>query len=126
MPLYEYRCLACRAQVEVIQKFSDKPLSKCATCGGKLEKLISQAGFILKGSGWYVSDYGRGTAGGKAAAEDPAGSKPADAARPSGGADDAKPGGGADATQPSGGADATKPSGGADDAKKAKPTTAKP
>lgn len=60
MPLYEYRCRACRRQVEVIQKFSDSPLRTCEACGGALEKLISSSGFILKGSGWYVTDYARG------------------------------------------------------------------
>jgi putative FmdB family regulatory protein len=64
MPLYEYRCEACGRQIEVIQKFSDRPLTKCEGCGGKLRKLISQSGFVLKGSGWYVTDYKGG--GGKA------------------------------------------------------------
>ena len=57
MPLYEYRCKACRKQVEVIQSFSAKPLTRCESCGGKLEKLISRSGFVLKGSGWYETDY---------------------------------------------------------------------
>ena len=57
MPLYEYRCTSCDRQIEVIQSFSDKPLRKCEECGGKLEKLVSRSGFVLKGSGWYASDY---------------------------------------------------------------------
>ena len=58
MPLYEYQCERCRRRLEVIQSFSAKPLRKCEECGGKLAKLISRSGFVLKGSGWYKSDYG--------------------------------------------------------------------
>lgn len=57
MPIYEYECKACGIHEEVIQKFSDKPLTKCSKCSGKLQKLISQSSFHLKGSGWYVTDY---------------------------------------------------------------------
>lgn len=59
MPIYEYQCKKCRQHFEVVQKFSDKPLKKCTACGGKLQKLISQSSFHLKGSGWYVTDYVR-------------------------------------------------------------------
>ena len=57
MPIYEYECTKCHSIHEVIQKFSDKPLTKCKHCSGKLQKLISQNSFHLKGSGWYVTDY---------------------------------------------------------------------
>ncbi len=57
MPIYEYECTKCGSHEEVIQKFSDKPIIKCAKCSGKLQKLISQSSFHLKGSGWYVTDY---------------------------------------------------------------------
>ena len=57
MPIYEYQCSKCGNVEEVIQKFSDQPLSKCRHCSGKLHKLISQSTFHLKGSGWYVTDY---------------------------------------------------------------------
>ena len=57
MPLYEYRCESCDRTIEVIQSFADKPLRKCEACGGKLRKLVSRSGFVLKGSGWYASDY---------------------------------------------------------------------
>ena len=57
MPIYEYECNECGCVEEVIQKFSDKPLTKCAHCSGKLHKLISQSTFHLKGTGWYVTDY---------------------------------------------------------------------
>ncbi len=61
MPIYEYACTKCGHELEVIQKMSDKPLTKCPECKGKLEKILSQTSFQLKGSGWYVSDYaGRG------------------------------------------------------------------
>lgn len=58
MPIYEYQCAACGQVMEKWQKFSDAPLAVCPQCGGSLEKLISSCAFHLKGSGWYVSDYG--------------------------------------------------------------------
>ncbi|MCK7513649.1 MAG: zinc ribbon domain-containing protein [Desulfobacterales bacterium] len=57
MPIYEYQCSKCGNIEEAIQKFSDKPLSKCRHCSGRLHRLISQSTFHLKGSGWYVTDY---------------------------------------------------------------------
>jgi len=57
MPIYEYKCTKCNEQFEVIQKFSDEPLKKCKSCGGKLKKLITNTSFVLKGSSWYVTDY---------------------------------------------------------------------
>jgi putative FmdB family regulatory protein len=57
MPIYEYECTKCGKIEEVIQKFSDKPLTKCQSCAGKLHKLVSQSTFHLKGTGWYVTDY---------------------------------------------------------------------
>ena len=57
MPIYEYECTKCSRTEEVMQKFSDKPLTKCKHCSGKLHKLISQSSFHLKGTGWYVTDY---------------------------------------------------------------------
>jgi putative FmdB family regulatory protein len=57
MPIYEYQCSRCGNIEEAIQKFSDKPLSKCRQCSGRLHRLISQSTFHLKGSGWYVTDY---------------------------------------------------------------------
>ena len=59
MPIYEYECAKCGQTFEVIQKLSDKPLKKHASCGGSLTKLISAAGFQFKGTGWYVTDYAR-------------------------------------------------------------------
>ncbi|HDO35257.1 MAG TPA: zinc ribbon domain-containing protein [Nitrospirae bacterium] len=57
MPIYEYVCLSCEKHLEAVQKFSDPPLSTCPECGGELKKLISASSFVLKGSGWYVTDY---------------------------------------------------------------------
>ena len=57
MPIYEYECRKCKAHVEAFQKVSDKPLTKCRKCGGKLEKKISAPAIQFKGSGWYVTDY---------------------------------------------------------------------
>ncbi|HVG31058.1 MAG TPA: FmdB family zinc ribbon protein [Pyrinomonadaceae bacterium] len=59
MPIYEYTCQKCAARVEILQKLSDKPLTKCKECGGRLEKQWSQTGVQFKGSGWYVTDYAR-------------------------------------------------------------------
>jgi putative FmdB family regulatory protein len=58
MPIYEYKCLKCEEEQEFIQKFSDDPITTCPECGGDLEKLISANSFVLKGSGWYMTDYG--------------------------------------------------------------------
>jgi len=59
MPIYEYKCKRCGKKLETIQRFSDLPLQKCPECSGKLEKLLSQSSFHLKGTGWYVTDYAR-------------------------------------------------------------------
>ena len=61
MPLYEYECEACGAHFEKIRKFSDPPLDVCDKCGkGPVKKLLSSPAFQFKGSGWYVTDYGKG------------------------------------------------------------------
>jgi putative FmdB family regulatory protein len=59
MPIYEYRCNACGAQVEKRQSINDDPLTTCEKCGGALEKQWSLSGFQFKGAGWYVTDYSR-------------------------------------------------------------------
>jgi putative FmdB family regulatory protein len=59
MPLYEYKCRSCGTVFEVIQKFSDQPLSLHEHCGGELERLISPPVFQFKGTGWYVTDYAK-------------------------------------------------------------------
>ncbi|SFM60058.1 FmdB family zinc ribbon protein [Thermodesulforhabdus norvegica] len=59
MPIYEYECTRCGKVIEVMQKFSDPPLTECEACHGSLRKLISMSTFHLKGTGWYVTDYAR-------------------------------------------------------------------
>ena len=61
MPIYEYECSKCGKIEEMLQKFSDKPLTKCRSCAGKLHKLVSQSTFHLKGTGWYATDYANKT-----------------------------------------------------------------
>ncbi len=63
MPIYEYRCEKCQHQFDLFQKITDEPVKECPECGGPVCKLISSTSFILKGSGWYVTDYGRGNGG---------------------------------------------------------------
>jgi len=58
MPIYEYSCQKC-GTIEVTQKITDNPLTKCPTCKSKVKKLISNTSFQLKGTGWYVTDYAR-------------------------------------------------------------------
>ena len=63
MPIYEYRCSACGFQNEYLQKASEKPLTKCPSCAKQtFTKQLSAAGFQLKGSGWYQTDFRHGGA----------------------------------------------------------------
>ncbi len=58
MPFYEYQCTACEHAFEALQKMRDEPLTDCPACQqSTLTKLVSAAGFQLKGSGWYVTDF---------------------------------------------------------------------
>lgn len=59
MPLYEYSCHNCGEKFEVMQKFSDPPVKIHEACGGEVERLLSAPALQFKGSGWYVTDYGR-------------------------------------------------------------------
>ena len=82
MPIYEYRCPSCGFQKEHLQKMSDEPLSVCPSCGAAgYAKLLSAAGFQLKGSGWYATDFKGGAQSAAPAAE----STPAPAAGGCGG-----------------------------------------
>jgi len=65
MPIYEYKCHKCGKTIEIMQKFSDKPLNHCPSCSGKVSKIISNCSFQLKGTGWYVSDYKKKDSGWK-------------------------------------------------------------
>jgi len=60
MPLYEYRCLNCNETFEVRQKFSDEPVAVHADCGGQGKRLLSAPQLHFKGSGFYITDYGKG------------------------------------------------------------------
>ena len=58
MPLYEYRCSSCGHQQEFLQKWSDNPITVCTACGKEtFSKMLTAAGFQLKGSGWYATDF---------------------------------------------------------------------
>lgn len=58
MPIHEYQCRKCEAVVERIEGVHDRPMRKCPSCGGRVDQMISPSAFVLKGSGWYASDYG--------------------------------------------------------------------
>ncbi len=87
MPIYAYRCASCGHAQDVLQKISDPLLTVCPACGAEsFTKQVTAAGFQLKGSGWYVTDFRGGNSGGAAKADDKPGAsaqtddKPADAA----------------------------------------------
>ncbi len=80
MPIYAYKCSACGFAKDVLQKLSDAPLTECPACGASaFSKQVTAAGFQLKGSGWYVTDFRDG--GGKKGGDKPA-EKSADGAAP--------------------------------------------
>jgi len=84
MPIYAYKCASCGHAKDVLQKISDAPLTVCPACGAEaFSKQLTAAGFQLKGSGWYVTDF-RGGSGGTAATATAAGTAAAstDAAAP--------------------------------------------
>ena len=93
MPIYAYKCDSCGHAKDVLQKISDAPLSVCPACGApSFKKQVTAAGFQLKGSGWYVTDFRGGNSGAPAA-------KPADAAT---GSTDSKPADASAAPAPAG------------------------
>ena len=76
MPIYEYRCGACGHEFELMQKITDRPKRKCEACGRlKARRMISQTSFVLKGQGWYVTDYAGKKAPPSAEADKPASSE---------------------------------------------------
>ncbi len=100
MPIYEYRCDVCGHTLEVFQKFSDEPLETCEVCGGRVAKVLHPVAIHFKGSGFYTTDYGRGSrkaraadAGAKADAESKAGAEAKAGAGGKGGADSKGDGG---------------------------------
>ena len=88
MPIYEYHCAACGQRHDALQKVSDAPLTDCPHCGAAaLSKALTAAGFQLKGSGWYATDFKGGQASAKTdKASDKPADKAADAAACTGGA----------------------------------------
>ena len=56
MPTYEYACTTCTHRFELVQKFSDAPITECPECGGAVRKVYFAAGVVFKGSGWYIND----------------------------------------------------------------------
>ena len=90
MPIYEYRCASCGTTHEVLQKISEAPPTACPTCRAHaLTKVVSAAGFHLKGSGWYATDFKNGSkpatkteAKSDAKSADAAPSKPAESKSP--------------------------------------------
>ena len=65
MPTYQYTCTDCSEPIEVVQKFTDEPLTVCAACGGRLRKVFSPVGIVFKGSGFYRTDSRNGSAAAK-------------------------------------------------------------
>ena len=57
MPIYEYQCDSCSRRFEVMQRMTEPLIATCEACGGRVRRLISQTSFVLKGTGWYVTDY---------------------------------------------------------------------
>ena len=83
MPIYAYKCESCGHAKDVLQKIADEPLNTCPACGAaSFRKQVTAAGFQLKGSGWYVTDFRGGNSAAAPAAADakPAGDAPAAAA----------------------------------------------
>lgn len=90
MPIYAYKCGSCGHAKDVLQKISDAPLTTCPACGAEaFGKQLTAAGFQLKGSGWYVTDFRNGGSG--SGASKPAESKAADAKAADGKPADGKP-----------------------------------
>ncbi len=83
MPIYAYRCSACGHAKDVLQKLSDPVLSTCPACGAEaFSKQLTAAGFQLKGSGWYATDFRNGSSAPPPAAAAPAETPKSDAAAP--------------------------------------------
>ena len=91
MPTYQYACTECGDRSEVVQRFSDDPLTVCSTCGGKLRKIFSPVGIVFKGSGFYRTDSRNGASSVPAAKENSAnGSNGSSSEGSSGSSDSAK------------------------------------
>jgi putative FmdB family regulatory protein len=89
MPTYQYRCQDCTSQLEVVQKFTDDPLTECPSCEGTLRKVYSAVGVVFKGSGFYATDSRAASKKTTASTKSGTDSKPSAAESTSGG--DKKP-----------------------------------
>ena len=78
MPTYEYACSACAERHEVVQRFTDAPLTECPSCGGPLRKLFSSVGVVFKGSGFYKTDSRSRSSSSSSSADGAATAKPAE------------------------------------------------
>ncbi len=115
MPLYEYECESCKRRFERIQKFSDPPVDACPVCGAPVRKLPSSPAIQFKGSGFYITDYGKdgkkderdAAATAKTAADTKA--KAAEEKKAAASATEAKPASGDNAAKPAKPAEATSP-----------------
>jgi putative FmdB family regulatory protein len=90
MPIYSYKCDKCGARFDRMQKFTDKPLTRCPECRGPVKRLIQPAGIVFKGSGWYITDSKKSSSATVASGKDKkdstesaAESKPAEKEKPS-------------------------------------------
>lgn len=101
MPLYEYQCDTCGHRFEVIQKFSDEPLTECPKCQGSVRKLLSSPAIQFKGSGWYITDYAKKSGTGTGPSKNEGGDKPAASASSGDGATSSAPAAPSKPTTPS-------------------------
>lgn len=75
MPIYEYQCKQCNERHEIIQRFSEAPLTHCPKCGGEMKKLFSSPAIQFKGSGFYKTDYPSATSGSSSSSSSKSGSQ---------------------------------------------------
>nr|WP_288853369.1 FmdB family zinc ribbon protein [uncultured Acidovorax sp.] len=88
MPIYAYKCGSCGHAKDVLQKISDAPLTVCPACGAEaFSKQVTAAGFQLKGSGWYVTDFRGGNGGNSASATEAKSESKTESAAPASGGD---------------------------------------
>jgi putative FmdB family regulatory protein len=117
MPIYEYQCEKCGAQLDVMQKIGEPPPKKCESCGakGKMTRQVSRTSFVLKGGGWYSDLYGSSKKGDAAKTETSKDTSPKKDTKPdskSGGGDKGGSSGGSTPASGSGSGGGSTPSGG--------------
>ena len=83
MPIYTYECDECGTRFDKLQKFSDKPLTRCPECKGHVRRLIQPAGIVFKGSGWYITDSKRSSSASVLGTSKDSSSTPATSSTPS-------------------------------------------